>query len=277
VTWNTGGYNNWFEVTADPKFDARILKTAKHLYENFEQAGDYTINLIAQDWSHKPLYLTLSGGLDSEFVAKLLVKNKIKFTPVILKIDLLNEPETWYAEYWCYKNSITPIVLHYNVSQFTDAMKRHYKWLVELKNFALIPQAIVYDYVNQQQGHLIYCAGDMQIDVNTVDQFYLHSFDLISNIASVGSHPTSFYMYAPELLLSYVYCYDINLPENYNKINAYQVSPRPKVPYQQHLDQHPWHQEYKQKMMRIAKLDLNNYHKPCYFGTREQILQKLSP
>jgi len=40
--------NNWFQVCMDPVFDIKILKPAKHLYINFEDAGDEAIKLIAR-------------------------------------------------------------------------------------------------------------------------------------------------------------------------------------------------------------------------------------
>lgn len=272
-----GGHNDWFQISMDPVFDVEILKPAKHLYINFEDAGDETIKLIAQDWGHKPLYLTLSGGLDSEFVADRLIKNKIKFTPVIVKFEQINTLETWYAEYWCYKNNKTPVILEYTLDQYHTLLKKFASRGADLKNFNLVPQLIVYDYVTQQQGHLIYCAGDMQFDISSKDQFYLHTFDLISNIADVGDHPTSFYMYTPELLLSYMMGYDLDLSENYNKIKAYGVSPRPKISYQQDMALNPQWLELKHQLSVEYSVPFETQNCPCYLGTREQIIQKLTP
>jgi len=205
-----------------------------------------------------------------------LIKNKIEFVPVIVKFAQLNALETWYAEYWCYKNNQTPVILEYTLDQYREALKKFATQGAELKNFNLVPQLIVYDYVTQQQGHLIYCAGDMQFDINSKDQFYLHTFDLISDIANVGKHPTSFYMYTPELLLSYMMGYDLELPENYNKINAYGVSPRPKISYQVDLSTDPTYFELKHQLSMDFNVPVDVQNKPCYFGTREQIIQKLT-
>jgi hypothetical protein len=276
MSWHTAGYKDWFQVTMEPNFTVEILKPASRLIFDFDVAGDEVANLIADQWGHKPLYLTMSGGLDSEFVADRLIKNKIEFTPVIVKLEQLNSLETWYAEYWCYKNNKTPVVIDFTLDQYTDAMKKFAPQCAELKNFNLALQIIVYDYVNQHQGHLIYCAGDMQFDINSKDLFYLHSFDLISSIASVGQHPTSFYMHTPELLLSYISGYNIVLSENYNKINAYGISPRPKIPYQQLLADDPRWFELKHHLSTEFGVPVETQHKPCHLGTREQIIKKLT-
>jgi hypothetical protein len=276
MPWKTAGHNGWFRVSLDSTLDIEILKSAQSLHINFDDAGDQAVTLIADAWAHKPLHLALSGGLDSEFIADRLVKNKIDFVPVILKIGQLNEFETWYAEYWCYKNNKVPVILNLSVSEFESAWERFGPQLAELRNYNLVPQCILYDYANQHNAHLIYGAGDMQFDVNSQDQFYLHSFDLISDIASVGEHPTSFYMYTPELLLSYLTGYDLELSENYNKINAYGISPRPKIGYQQSMADDPRYFEFKHQL----STKFNTLHVPhnasCYFGTREQIIKKLT-
>ena len=276
IAWKTAGHNDWFRVSMDPNLDIEILKSAQHLYVNFDSAGDQVATLIADRWAHKSLYLALSGGLDSEFIADRLVKNKIDFTPVILKIGQLNEIETWYAEYWCYKNNRVPVILNYSISEFESAWEKFGPQLAELRHTDLVPQCILYDYANQQNAHLIYGAGDMQFDTNSQDQFYLHSFDLVSNIASVGEHPTSFYMYTPEILLSYISGYDLTLSENYNKINAYKVNPRPKIGYQQSIARDPQYFEFKHRLSTRFNILYVPHNNPCYFGTREQIIKKLT-
>jgi uncharacterized protein YneR len=270
------GHNNWFCVSIDPNLTVDITKPAQQLYVNFDEAGDEAVKLIARDWGNKPLYLALSGGLDSEFIADRLVKNQIDFVPVILKVGDYNSIETWYAEYWCYKNNKVPTILNYTISEFETAWAQFGPQLAELRNYNLVPQCILYDYANQHNAHLIYGAGDMQFDVNSQDQFYLHSFDLVSDIASVGDHPTSFYMYTPELLLSYIAGYDLDLSENYNKINAYGVSPRPKIGYQQSMADDPKYFEFKHHLS--VKFNTTNvvHNQSCYFGTREQIMKKLT-
>jgi len=268
--------NNWFRISTDPNLTIEITKSAQRLYSNFGQAGDEVAKLIAHEWAHKPLYLALSGGLDSEFIADRLVKNKIDFVPVILKVGNLNSIETWYAEYWCYKNNKIPTILHYSIGEFETAWTQFGSQLAELRNYNLVPQCILYNYANQCNAHLIYGAGDMQFDVNSQDQFYLHSFDLVSDIASVGAHPTSFFMYTPELLLSYITGYDLDLSENYNKINAYGVSPRPKIGYQQDLANNPQYFELKHHLsVKFNTTDVP-HNQSCYFGTREEIIQKLT-
>lgn len=276
MTWRASGHDNWFRLCMEPNFDVEILKPAQQCYTNFIDAGNHVANLIANRWHDKPLYLTLSGGLDSEFVANRLKENKIDFTPVIFRLPPFNNYETWYADYWCWQNNVKPLIIEYNIDQYTQAIQKFSKWGAELKNFNLVTQMIVYDFINSLNGYVIYCAGDMQFDVNSKDQFYLHTFDFISDIASVGQHPTSFYMYAPEILLSYITGYNLSLSENYNKILAYKLSPRPKINYQVDLALDSRWFELKHHLSVQYNVPLETQHKSCYFGTKEQIIKKLT-
>ena len=64
---------------------------------SFNDAADYTANLIAHKYDN--LHLCFSGGLDSEYVATVLCRNEIPFTPVILLTP--NNAEIWYAFKFC--------------------------------------------------------------------------------------------------------------------------------------------------------------------------------
>ena len=90
--------------------------------------------LLYQEWGDRPLYIALSGGVDSELTARIFVKNNIPFTPVIVKIDGLNNIETWYAEYWCHINNITPIILNYSIKEIIDHTARLSAKLTQIKN-----------------------------------------------------------------------------------------------------------------------------------------------
>jgi hypothetical protein len=275
MTWHTGGYNNWFSVDASgSKFQLKFNKKASTLYENFDQAADNAAQLLYQEWGHKPLYLALSGGLDSELTARILVKNNIPFTPVILKIKDYNDFETWYAEYWCRQNNVNPIILNYSVDKLLDLMVRFYPKLNQIKNFSQTSILTIYEYVHNLNGACIYSAGDINFDISK-KEFFCASLDFISDIVDPGTHPTSFFMYTPEIALSYVNQFDTDEIEQFNKLKFYQVSPRPKIDYTALIKQNKKWQQIQEQFFYIFKLEkFDQYH---WYGTKEQIIQALSP
>lgn len=273
MTWMPGGHNNWFSVNVtEPSFQLKFNQRASTLYQNFDDAADHAAKLLYQHWGHRPLYLALSGGLDSELTARILLKNQIPFTPVILKIADLNALETWYAEYWCYKNKITPKILHYSIDEFAQAMMRLAPKLQQIKNYDQTPSLLIYEYAQQFGGSCIYAGGDINLDPDC-KQFYCHSLDFISNLVDPGQHPTSFFMYTPEIALSYVNQFDTAQDEQYNKINFYQVTPRPKIDYIQNIVNNKKLQDVIDKIFYIFKLE--NYDSRHWYGTKEQIIQDL--
>jgi len=275
--WLPGGYNNWYSVSVDgAKFQLKFNHGASERYSNFDYAANRAALLLKQQWSNKPLYLALSGGIDSECVANVLLRNQIEFTPVILKIESLNAIETWYAEYWCRKNNIVPVILEYTINDLCNSMIKFFPKLYAFKNYEQTPIMIVFDYVEQQGGHCIYSAGDINLEPGT-DQFFCKSLDFISDIVGKGRHPSAFFMYTPELALSYINKFDTSLDEQYNKLNFYGVSPRPKVDYLSSISSHDKFNEVRTKLLQMFKTDIYEFDARHWYGTREQIIQQLQP
>lgn len=268
--WVDVGSQSWCKVKLSPgQFDLEVTQPAKKLYSNFNDAADYTISKLVDEWSNRPLYLALSGGSDSEYVANTLVRNKIKFTPYIFKIPGINDEESWYAEWWCYKNAVTPIR---EIVCLEDFQKNIWmKYLPQLKNARLTGYIInlyIADQVSDLKGYCITGVGDINLD----DQlFFCDVVDFAGDLFRTGQHPSGFYMYTPEVAASYLYQFDMSLDEQMNKMNFYQISPRPKFHIHDKLFSN------NQQIAKIFKLrdqreDLSN---PFFYGTKQQTLELL--
>lgn len=275
MTWNTAGRNGWFSVTMDePEFAVRFDQRATILYQDFQQVLDISVQQLYQDWNDATLYLALSGGIDSELIAQALRRNKIPFVPVILKIAGINQREYCYAENWCEKHNIKPVILDITITEYCDAMAKFYKKLQNLKDFTQAQILILYEHVNQQGGYLIYGAADINQDQ---DRFYCCSLDFISDLVDVGHHPTSFFMYTPELALSYIWQFDMTKDEQDNKLRFYDLPPRPKIDYTVPLIDFPEVVQTLSKMIHISKYDYKKYLSRHWYGTRNQIIESLMP
>lgn len=264
----------WFSLSLnDECLILQFTRRASVWYTNFQEAADNAVQQLRNDYSG-PLYLALSGGIDSEFVANTLFRNQISFTPIIVKAENVNPIETWYAEYWCHAHNIRPVIINQTSQQCADAFVKFFRQMKQLKNFGQAQVLTAYDYATQQGGHCIYGAGDINLGPNK--QFYCASIDFISDLINIGHHPTSFFMYTPELALSYITQFDLSLDEQYNKLKFYNVTPRPKISYDENFSNLPEVQAVKQKMYYLDQTPkyLPRYH---WYGTREQIIQDLQP
>lgn len=276
MTWMPGGHNDWFSVNnSGSQFQVKINRRASKLYENFDDAADHAAQLLYKEWGHRPLYLALSGGIDSEFVARILLKNKIPFTPVILKIDSLNAIESQFAISWCEKNNITPVILTYTVEDLNNSFKLFFPKLHKIKHYYSVPMMSIYKYVETHSGHCIYCAGDINLD-SVCKEFFHYNYDFISNIVDTDKHPTSFFMYTPELALSYINQFDPTQTEQYNKLKFYQVAPRSKIDYVSLIPQDQI-KKTMDNLFYIFKIDNQKFDACHWYGTKEQILQNLQP
>ena len=276
MTWLQGGYNDWFSISvSESKFQLRFNRRASLLYQNFDDAATDAAQLLYKEWGDRPLYLALSGGIDSEFVARILVENNIPFTPIILKIESINDQESWYAEYWCHCNSIKPIILNYTIDDYANQTVVLFRKLQQIKNFNMTSTLLIYEHAHQLGGHAIFCGGDINLDPDT-KKFYCRSLDFPSNLVDVGRHPTSFFMYTPELALSYINQFDITQSEQYNKLSFYRVAPRPKIDYIPLIPQGQI-QKNKSKLFYIFKIKKQDFDACYWYGTKEQIVQNLQP
>lgn len=275
MTWMPGGHNDWFSVmVGETDFHLKINHRASTLYQNFDDAAGKAASLLYKQWGHRPLYLALSGGLDSELTARILLNNQIPFTPVILKITDLNALETWYAEYWCSKNNIVPVILKYSLDELAQEMVRLAPKLVQIKNYYQTPVLLIYEYAQKNNGSCIYSGGDINLDLDR-KEFYCCSLDFISNLVDPGQHPTSFFMYTPEIALSYINQFDIAHDEQYNKLTFYQLLPRPKIDYIQGMINTKTLQDVVDRIFYVFKL--TKFNEKHWYGTKEQLVQNLQP
>lgn len=272
--WMPGGHEDWFSIRVNQsQFELKFNKTASTLYQDFHDAASNAASLLYSKWGDKQLFLGLSGGVDSEFTANTFLKNKIPFTPIILKIADWNAIETWYAEYWCHTNNITPIVLEFTVDEFLSQTIKFYPKLNQINDWCQAPILILYEYAKNNGGHCVYSGGDINLD-STCKKFFCYSLDFISNLVDVGDHPTSFFMYTPEMAASYINKFNTDWDEQYNKLSFYNVSPRPKIDYVlSTMTKSAQFQALLNKFNHISKHNIENTR--FWYGTKDQILSSL--
>lgn len=226
-TWVAAGHKDWISVSLTAEqFSIKVNHSAQHNFD-FETACDYTAQKLAADFGQYPLYLGLSGGVDSELVANTLLRNHIDFVPFILEIKGVNDLEVWHAHHWCWRNNITPQVYSMSVPEFEQKFLPNLRRLRDTHQVGLIMIIWMSDYIASLGGKLITAVAELNLDFDT-KTFYSNTVDYVMNLFDRNHHPTGFFSYTPELVLSYIKQFDTDLDEQYNKVMFYKVSPRPK-------------------------------------------------
>ena len=116
-------YSNLLERERNLNLDFKILFNPRPFKKlSFEEAIIDSLFKIANKSDN--LFVSLSGGLDSEFIAKQLFELKIPFIPIIICVDDANKIEREYAFHICRKLNIQPVIL--KISE-TDFIKEYVK------------------------------------------------------------------------------------------------------------------------------------------------------
>lgn len=140
-------------------------------YSNFIELNKKdSIDLAVESIQKKSenLYLALSGGLDSEFVANCLFERGIKFTPILIDYAS-NHFELWYAKRWCYKNKVIPIILTLSRKEFLNDM---FSTSLEYKALpGFFPILTAKRIVKQYNGKLITGLGEVVKKVYSNNEF----------------------------------------------------------------------------------------------------------
>lgn len=266
------GHNNWItylenESTSYLKFDFSGMQTM-----NKQQSIEYTAQKIYDDHGDN-IYLALSGGLDSEFVANCL-KSSGKQFKVILVDYITNRCELWYARKWCYENGVVPEIitlsfedLNTKLPQICEQYKCTYIGALDF---------ILKDYVEEKGGKLLSGGPEpfSRIDAFSDDLTKMMSENLENTTIYFkfcqiinNSHPYKFVMYTPEMLYNIVKEMEYDKPIQIALANYYGVDSRPKIHFSQF-----WPIFYP-GLKEIALDSLNSsYYKKIPMGTKQELI-----
>lgn len=226
-------YKNWYRPSitvtdTQTEFAMEFNLSAPTKLMPFIEACDYTAKILYQE--HKSLYLSLSGGQDSECVADVLIRNQIPFTPIIADID--NTRDHYYALDWCKSHDINPTIIH--IDQNDQDFLAHCV-ILKKKYRVRIAGNMITSYlsniVKNQGGVLV--TGDPAI-VGLTDSFYTPAGDMFDTnwfefLPDIfNGNVCEFFFYTPELALSYATYIDTSLSYCKAKSELYQVPYRPK-------------------------------------------------
>lgn len=114
---------------------------------------------------NKPILLYLSGGLDSELVARSLIEFGINFTPVIFnwgnkKGEIVNSTDTQYAFDLCKEFQLTPIVKTVNIDElWLSAEFKRLGKAIRILSPHLTTHAYMVELMNTEKPNHIHLLG----------------------------------------------------------------------------------------------------------------------
>lgn len=232
------GQNDWFKINLDRELDNSKIKFAvtfdlpNNVELDFERASDLTAQAIAD--SYPNLHLGLSGGLDSEYVAKVFLRNHIRFVPVILIMNTFDPNEHWYAQYFCEQYDLKPIIIDYS-DRLYDLQKLMIQESVKIRcecNLAFAHHVIAHELPDAQLctgvGHpLQRCMT--AYDQPHGEQLVIDEYDFYLDVTYRNKHPGGFFSYTPDSFLSLIKNIDLSVNSQKAKSKLFQIPFRPKL------------------------------------------------
>lgn len=269
------GFENWVQCNPNltEQFAMEFAPSRAVLPIGFQKAADYTAKLI--NVQYKNLYLCLSGGIDSEYAATVLLRNEIDFIPVILDADFVRT-EVQYAYKFCSSRNIVPQVIDYTGP---DGHHRLIKELAALAYKLNVPmdQGLIPNLVASliPDASILTGYGDpFAVNVNSpignVNEFYDHDYYLHLS----GNHPGAFFSYTPELLCAMVKEMDTTKNIQDAKQQLYGIGWRPKAePFFYELYQTD---DIQKIVSRIKSTQSKSESSKKYFINRDTLLNMFS-
>jgi hypothetical protein len=291
------GYQNWIkyrfnrnheDATVESDLDIYLCPTQPAEIVDINVIGDRIAQELYETYGN--IYVGMSGGIDSEWVAKCFYRQGIPFTPIIYEADGLNSMDTWWAHKWCTENDLKPVVFKEYYGQFTFGIIAY-----GAKNCLRTPggpymMTRIGKYVNDHDGHLVLGAGfpeyfpDPNLDYmrgrfkdnklvhedGSVKHtgWLMHEADVTIARTITEQHPCwNFLSWRPEIVLSYISLRDQGTSE-FNKSKIFDCDPRPKnigIPDQFWKTKLPIIEKWTRLANRVGRSEVD------YIGTTEQL------
>lgn len=215
----------------------------------FERACRNVAQEIFELHKHQKIYVSMSGGCDSETVANSFYNEGITFIPIINEFYYAglesSYADTWWAKRWCKERNIKPYINRINISEFKGlilpiATKIKARKIFSIQNILLADhakandgilvngQAFVEYYPEPTLDYLKDIVKDPAFD-NNHSGWLLHEDDFYIDMHDPGYHPYNFLSWTPEIALSYIKSRDMKLNSEDNKFKIMKCDPRPKL------------------------------------------------
>ena len=264
--------NNWLEHNLKERlydfsldFKLQINETPYQL-TNFKTASFEVVNLV--DRLDMPIFISFSGGMDSEYVVKCFLEAGTKFTPIIVKTSG-NDYESSYAFHFCRKYSIPFIVIEKTDVEILSIFYKEIFKKLNSKGINSTPALIAGMYAKQQGGVLV--KGEHLIDDDrdwrgTIDRVGSNEWDFYNDVL-VGN-TVNFFLETPNIAVSLVR--EIRAEESVQefKHRMFDIPFRPKFSYK-------YPKLYNEALKEIKKKMVVHPNHNFSFEPKETFLEKI--
>lgn len=196
--WGKGLYN--FDQQHQPMWVK--FGPCRHEPKSLDVEMATAVKRIAENTT-KPIYVAMSGGIDSELIARMMLQERVPFTPVIVQFDKgYNKEDIAFAFEFCKINNLTPEIIKLDIlAFFGNCVDTPYI----LTNCAHLMQMHIMRHVHGLGGMTVIGVGEQryqEIEREIVvpvplERIAVTHFMQAEQVEGVSA----FYCYTPELIL----------------------------------------------------------------------------
>lgn len=238
--------NNWL------KFDFGGLpyrRSSEDLEVHFTEKADIILPLEVVSCatakeiyaSHPNVYVSMSGGVDSEYVAKSFKAAGVPFRAIMMTCKNYFSIGEWYADKWCAENQVDLIKFEVDPHELLAYGKQAIFKIRGISWFGITVNLLANE-VERLGGYMVtgalpsyYPDPKLGLDKATPEfkqtfrGFMFDESDFYIELMNPNKHPWSFFYWSPEMLASIIYHWDTAQPVENNKWRMFNLLPRPKL------------------------------------------------
>jgi len=223
--WVTNNLSSRFE---NPCCDLQVtIKPNSFERLNFHDAADAAAHKIYK--KYPKLFLSFSGGMDSDYVFHCLVRNRIPFQPIIVSTSG-NQLEMQFAIHTCKQNNIAPIIINLSDKDLLEIYKKEVIDKLNSLGIGAIAGIVACRYAKERGGITI--IGEHMLDNDDHNIWVgMNDWDFYNEVLVGVDYNVPFFYYTTDL--TYAMIENIEpMPIHEWKWNLYQyVGFRPIIEY----------------------------------------------
>ena len=201
-------YDYQFRSSSDQTYSLQFSK-AKHTVLSYKDECIRTAHLIKERAGNQPIWISYSGGIDSECVIRSFMEAGIPFKVATTKFKgELNEYDLYFARKFCRENNIELHEIQIDIEKFLENDLETYAYALNC-NSPIFPSHL--KLWDQLDGYIVAGHGDPIFRrIESTNDWY---FQVKENEDTVYRYfkwrnrdgAPGFYAYTPEILLSFMY------------------------------------------------------------------------
>jgi hypothetical protein len=155
---------------------------------------------------NKQIFVSFSGGYDSEYVLRSLYRNSVTATPIIVKCGKTDELK--YAYETCKQLRLEPIILEISENHFLDFFEEHVINKFDSVGYNSVYNMITAEYVSKINNSILVSGNHFLSDgfklITDEEIFFMYDWDFYTDYFLPTQININFFIYNIEMVYSVI-------------------------------------------------------------------------